>query len=441
MKYTKGDFMQFKIPKHVELILFKIEAKGFKAYLVGGCVRDLLLGIDPKDWDIATDAFPEDIKGLFSRTFDMGIKHGTVIVLEGGIHYEITTFKKGLHQESKTDILFDLSKRDLTINAMAYHMKEGLIDPFGGQEDLAKKQIQGVLNPEERIQEDPLRILRGVRFSAQFQFSICDSFLVGAKKNAFTIEGVSVERIREELTKILRMNPTHLEILHELGILKWILPEFDQCFGVEQKHPYHIYDVARHTIHALEHVEKSTVLVWACLLHDLGKVETKTTGEDGVDHFYGHIERSVEIGKQILRRYKFDHDSSALILSLIQYHDRKIFPSKKSIKKLLAILGKENFLLLLKLKKADNSGKNTKLADFTDEKCKSIETLLAEIERRKECYSLKELAINGKHLKDMGIHEGEKIGRILNQLLDKVIEDPAKNTEEKLKEIVIGTVG
>ncbi len=428
--------MRIEIPKDVEFILDQIEEKGFKAYLVGGCVRDILLGIPPKDWDMATDALPENIKMLFSKTFDIGIKHGTIIVVIRGTNYEITTFKKDPREKNKPNIFFDLSKRDLTINAMAYHRKEGLIDPFKGQEDLLIKRIQGVGNTKERILEDPLRMLRGVRFSAQFDFNISETFLEEVKKNASTILEVSVERIREELTKILMTNPKHLQILHEVGILTYILPEFDRCFGVEQKHPYHIYDVAMHTIHALNQVDKTMLLVWACLLHDVGKTETKTTGDDGVDHFYGHIERSVELAKKILRRLKFDNESLSIIVELITYHDRKINLSKKAIKKFLSIMGKENFLQLLILKKADNSAKNTKLADFNDEKYNRIKEILEEIENQKECFLLKELAINGEDLKNMGICDGKKIGRILKILLYKVIEDPSINTQEDLQRIV-----
>lgn len=430
------------IPKEVVEIISKLNQKGYEGYIVGGCVRDLLMDRTPKDWDLTTSAKPEEVKAIFKRTYDTGIAHGTVTVILNKKHFEITTYRiEGIYEDHRrpkeviftNDLEEDLSRRDFTMNAIAYHPKEGFIDPTGGIEDIKKKSIRCVGDPHKRFEEDALRMLRGIRFSSQLNFIIEEHTLEAIKTNAHLISYISGERIKDELDKILLSGYTNkFLLLYETCILKFILPEVDQCFKVEQNHPHHVDNVGIHTLKSLEAVDKILTLKWTMLLHDIGKPDHKTTDEKGINHFHGHVEKSVKLAEKIMIRLKFDKKSMNHILKLIEWHDRRIKEDKKSVKEALYHIGEEAFLDLLKIQRADAKAQNPIYYKDKKEKVNNLYTIYEEVKTNKECFTLKDLAINGNDLIKIGIKEGTKIGEILEYLLKTVIENPEFNQRETL---------
>lgn len=433
------------IPNQVLMVLDTLEAGGFEVFIVGGCVRDGILGRIPTDWDITTNARPEQIKALFPHTIDTGIKHGTVTVLTGERSLEITTYRvDGEYTDHRrpesvkytSSITKDLSRRDFTMNAIAYHPKKGFVDPFNGLEDIEGRIIRTVGDPASRFTEDALRMLRAIRFSAQLDFSIEGPTLMAIKNNSALIEKISCERIREELTKILISPiPQRFELLYETGLLKYIMPEFESCFKTEQNHPCHIYNVASHTLKSLSMIENSPVYRWTMLLHDIGKPYAKFTDEKGVDHFYGHNLISVKLGRKILTRLKFDTKSSEKILKLVELHDRVIEPTPRAVRRALSKLGGEIFIDLLKVMRADCQAQNP---EYLKDRLVHLDQLLQiriEILEEKHCTSIETLAVNGDDLKSIGFKEGKEIGKALNRLLDSVIENPQLNNKESLLEL------
>lgn len=430
------------IPSEVSHILNTLNENHHKAYVVGGCVRDGLLLKEPTDWDITTSALPGEVKALFPRTYDTGIQHGTVTVVENDRNYEITTFRtEGAYVDHRrpekveftSSIEEDLSRRDFTMNAIAFHPREGFIDPFSGKEDIQKRQIRAVGNPDLRFTEDALRMVRAVRFSAQLDFEIEKETFRAIKDHAPLLQSISAERIREELNKLLlSSHPMKLLLLRETGILSLLLPEFEACFHVEQKNPHHVYNVGLHSLHAASHIENVLELRWAMLLHDLGKAHTKTTDEKGIDHFYGHMAVSEKLAKNILRRLKFDNRTTNTICRLIYFHDRPIEPREKVLKKALLAMGDDLFLDLMKVKRADKRAQHPDFMVSGLEAVEKVQALYFEIKNRKECFQLKDLAVNGQDLINIGFQKDSSIGTLLDQLLEAVIENPGLNTKEQL---------
>ncbi len=445
--------MEFLIPAKVQYIIDALMNNGFEAYAVGGCVRDMILEKKPEDWDITTSAKPQDVKRIFRRTVDTGIVHGTVTVLLDNEHYEVTTYRlDGIYEDNRHpkevsftgDLKEDLKRRDFTINAMAYNPIEGIIDLFGGMDDLENRLIRCVGNPSERFDEDALRILRAVRFSAQLDFIIEKDTKEAIVAKAGLLRNISAERIRTELTKLLVSdNPDRLRLLYELGISKVILPEFDRMMVTEQKNPHHAYSVGEHTIRAVSAVAGSifenrfspherSILRWTMLLHDIEKPGTITLGKDGYNHFYGHQEKGAITAKRILKDLKFDNDTLDTVVHLVKWHDYRFVLTPKGIRKATSKIGKEYMELLFEVNYADTSGKNPK---NNGEKFKQLEEarrIYKEIIAKNECVSLKELKICGKDLIAAGFKPGRSMGAILNHLLDAVIEDPSLNNKETL---------
>lgn len=421
-----------KLPNEVEQIINILNYNNHKAYIVGGCVRDSILNKQPKDWDISTSATIDEIKSIFNKTIDTGIKHGTVSVVIGDKVVEVTTFRTFDPTESKS-LLTDLYHRDLTINAMAYHPKEGLFDPYFGVEDIKNAVIRAVGNPSDRFMEDPLRMLRAVRFSATLGFDIDKSTLDAIKSNSHLINNISQERIRDELTKILVSNqPFKFTILRELHLLKYILPEFDVCFDISQNHPYHVFNVAIHSLKAVSEIENEMGLRWAMLLHDTGKAVTKSTDEEGIDHFYGHPEKSIQIAKAVLERLKFDNKTIAKVCHLIKYHDKRIQPDIRSVRKAVSIIGEEHFTDLLKVQEADKKAQNPEFLNASLADLYKIKEIYNQITNEKHCLSIKDLKINGKDLISLGFQQGKEIGYVLEKLLSAVLEKPELNTYDEL---------
>ena len=434
--------MRLKMPANVQLIIDKLNASGYEAYIVGGCVRDSVLHRAPDDWDVTTSAQPCEVKKVFSRTVDTGIAHGTVMVLIGGSAVEVTTYRiDGEYEDNRhpseveftTSLAKDLKRRDFTVNAMAYNDQTGLVDIFGGMEDLSRQVIRCVGKPHERFSEDALRILRAVRFAAQLDFVIDDDTKVAVKQLAGTLSNISAERIQVEVVKLLTSSrPEFWRILFELGITKVIMPEFDVMMATGQNNVHHAYNVGEHTIRVLEHIRNDKALRLAALLHDVGKPSMKTTDTAGQDHFKHHSEASVQIAKGILGRLKFDNETTNKVLRLIKWHDLRPQADEVQVRKAIYQVGDDIFMDFLELEYADTMGKCPKHRDDKIKLNENIKQIYTKIKADRQCTSLKEMAIGGKDLVELGIPAGPLIGEILNSLLWEVLEEPNKNTKEYL---------
>lgn len=435
--------MQIQIPEKVNQVVNKLSEAGFEAYVVGGCVRDALLGRTAADWDITTNARPAQVKELFPRTVDTGIQHGTVTVMLGREGFEVTTYridgeyKDGRHPEEvrfTPSLLEDLKRRDFTINAMAYNDSRGLVDAFEGLEDLRRGQIRCVGDPAERFTEDALRILRAVRFSAQLDFSIEEKTLEAISSFAPNLRKISAERIQTELVKLLSSDhPEAWRLVYETGISAVVLPEFDACMETPQNHPHHCYSVGEHILHALPLVEADKILRLAVLFHDIGKPETRTTDEEGVDHFKGHGARSEELTGQILKRLKFDNDTIRQVRRLVRVHDYiQIELTPKGVRRAVHRIGEEYFERYLKLRRADILAQSQIFREEKLEKLGRLEEIYESILEEGDCLSLKDLAVTGRDLLEAGMAPGPGLGETLNCLLELVLEDPKRNTKEYL---------
>lgn len=435
--------MNINMPDDARQIINTLQNNGFEAYIVGGCVRDSILGKGPKDWDITTSATPVQTKSLFRRTIDTGIEHGTVTIMLGKVGYEVTTYRvDGKYSDHRrpNEVTFtaslteDLKRRDFTINAMAYNDKEGLIDMFDGMGDLDRRIIRCVGNPMDRFDEDALRILRAIRFAAQLDFDIDESTIDAIKNKCCFLSDISAERIQVELTKLITSNhPEKLMIAYELGVTHIVLPEFDEACNTPQNNPHHKYNVGQHTIEVMKHVDSTTVLRWAALLHDIGKSRTKSTDEKGIDHFYAHPDVGADIAKSILRRLKFDNNTINRVTRLVKWHDYGMdVPSQASFRKTLSEMGEDLFPDYLVVKMADIYGQSDYKFNNKIEVIGFIESMYKGIMERGECLSIKDLDIDGKNLIDMGIKPGPNMKIILGELLDDVLDTPSHNNNEYL---------
>ncbi len=423
-------------------ILSVLEDAGYAAYCVGGCVRDTLMGRTPSDWDIATAARPEVVKSLFPHTVDTGLKHGTVTVLLDHRPYEVTTYRvEGAYHDSRRpdsvrfvdDIQADLARRDFTVNAMASSPTRGLCDPFGGQADIARRIIRCVGDARTRFTEDALRMLRAVRFAVTLGFTLEADTAAAICACAPRITHISAERIREELNKILlSADPkTGLVLLHQTGLLAQILPEVEACAGVAQHIKYHLYDVFTHTCIVVAHTPPTLPLRWAALLHDVGKPPCKITDEDGVDHFYGHAAKSVQMAREILTRLRFDNATRAAVLTLVEQHDCPIVEEKRAVKRAMRRVGEDWFLPLLALKRADCSGQNPAHTAERPAYYDRLEAMYHAIIADNEAFSLRDLAVNGHDMQALGFC-GKEIGAVLDWLLADVLDHPEHNDRATL---------
>lgn len=435
--------MKIEIPVKANKIITRLTEAGYEAYVVGGCVRDAILGRPAADWDITTNAKPEQVKALFSRTIDTGLQHGTVTILQGKEGFEVTTYRiDGEYQDGRhpSEVIFtpslleDLKRRDFTINAMAYNEAEGLIDAFDGMKDLKNRQIRCVGEPRERFTEDALRILRAVRFSAQLNFEIEKDTRAAIAEFADSLTRISAERIQTELVKLLTSDhPEIFRTLYDTGITAVILPEFDACMKTPQNHPHHCYCVGEHLLLALQAVEADKVLRLAALLHDIGKPITHTRDADGIDHFHGHGEVGKELAGKILRRLKFDNDTVYRVKHLVQVHDYLQIPlTPKGVRRAVFKIGKEHFPDYLKLRRADILAQNPSMQKEKLEALTKLEVLYQQILEEQNCLSLKDLAVSGTDLIEAGLKPGPQIGEALKKLLEQVIENPEYNTKEYL---------
>ncbi len=432
----------FEIDEGAAAIIDKLEHAGFSAYVVGGAVRDLLAGNTPNDYDIATSALPEYVKGIFKRTVDTGLKHGTVTVILNRRTYEVTTYRTesgyadSRHPDSVSfvrTIEEDLARRDFTINAMAYNPKYGLRDLYGGRADMEAGIIRAVGDPDVRFNEDPLRMLRAVRFSAKLGFDIEPATAAAARSNAALIRHVSNERILSELTKtLMSARPERIRALEDLGLMKYIIPELDECFHTPQKNKYHIYNVGDHIIEAVKNTRPDSELRWAALMHDIGKPYCLSRDASGTIHFYGHHRISAEIADRILHTLHMDNATIKAVLQLVECHDVRVDATPTSVKRMLARLGDERFFKLLDLQEADSRAKNPAYIKEKIGRIDRVRTLAAEIIAERQPYQLSDLAVNGRDLIKCGYKAGREIGDTLKTLLDEVILDPRLNEREYL---------
>ncbi len=434
--------MKINMPQAVKEIIATLQQNNFEAYAVGGCVRDSILGREPNDWDITTSASPEEVKALFRRTIDTGIEHGTVTIMIDKVGYEVTTYRiDGKYEDGRhpTEVTFtrnlkeDLLRRDFTINAMAYNDTDGLVDIFGGLEDIERKVIRCVGDPRARFTEDALRLMRAVRFAAQLGYTIEEETCEAMKEIAGNLKKISAERIQVELVKTLvSPNPFMMKDAYELGLTKYFMPEFDLAMETEQHNRHHMYTVGEHSLVATGHIRADKVLRLTMLMHDFGKTLCITTDEEGIDHYYGHPAKSEEMAEEILHRLKFDNDTIRKVCILIRHHDERIVPGLKYMRRAMARIGEEAFPELFEVQEADISAqseykKDTKLANL-EENRKDYEEICA----KKQCVSKATLAVTGKDLIACGMKPGKEIGAVLDAMLQDVIESPEHNEKEYL---------
>lgn len=431
-----------QLPEKVGRIIGTLQEHGYEAYAVGGCIRDSILGREPEDWDITTSAMPEETKALFDKTFDTGIQHGTITVLLEKEGFEVTTYRiDGKYEDSRhpKEVTFtrnlreDLLRRDFTINAMAYNETDGLVDIFGGLEDLEAGMIRCVGTAKERFKEDALRILRGVRFAAQLGFDIEEDTRQGMKELAWTLQNISAERIQVELVKMITSKrPEMVREAYELGMTRIVLPEFDQLMTTGQETPHHMYSVGEHTLHAMKNIRADKILRLAMLLHDMGKPALKTVDEAGVAHFKKHALESERIAGNVLRRLKFDNDTIRKVTRLVRCHDLRMPATAKSVRRAMNQIGEELFPYYMEVRRADVLAQSLYQRKEKVDNLDQIEKLYHQIVEDGDCVSLKDLAVTGRDLIASGMKPGKKIGEKREELLKLVIEDPKLNTKEEL---------
>ena len=428
------------IPNYVNQCIEALEAAGFAAYAVGGCVRDACLGLTPHDYDLCTSALPEQTEAVFAhRNLVLaGKKHGTVgVVTEGGV-VEITTFRtEGEYRDSRhpewvefvSDIEKDLARRDFTVNAMAYSPTRGFADPFGGQEDLKNGILRAVGTPELRFTEDALRIARGVRFAVRFRLNLDPETENAMLHLAPRLKKIAAERVFDELCKLLPLM-TEGDLLRFAPILGEVIPELKPTFGYDQRNPHHVHDLYTHIAHVTAAVPPSLPLRWAALLHDIGKPASCSVDGQGIAHYYGHAQVSAQMADQILRRLKAPTQLREQVVALIDQHMTYPTPDKKWLRRRLSRLGEELLTQLLALQQADTGSKGTANGDDMDY-FRQIHNILAEILAENACLQLRDLAVNGHDLMALGI-QGKAIGQTLNSLLDLVIDEKLPNEKTAL---------
>lgn len=437
--------MHIQLPDKVHKIIETLEAAGYEAYAVGGCVRDSILGREPNDWDITTSAKPEETKSLFARTIDTGIKHGTVTIMLDKEGFEVTTYRiDGAYEDSRhpKEVTFtasleeDLKRRDFTVNAMAYNERTGLVDIFDGLADIEQKMIRCVGNAEERFTEDALRMLRAVRFSAQLGYEIEEETKQAIRRLSPQLSRISAERIQAELVKlVISPHPDYFRTAYETGITKQILPEFDICMETNQNNPHHCYTVGEHILHAMQETMPDKVLRLGMLFHDIGKPQTLSTDDKGITHNKGHAELGEKMTKKILRRLKFDNDTIDKVSKIVLYHDQEVGLTPSGVRRALNRMGEDIFAMLFEVQYADIIAQSDYLREEKLQKLAYKKEIYEGICQRKECLNLKDLAVTGSDLIALGIPAGRQIGVILNDLLDIVLEEPARNTREELLRI------
>ena len=435
--------MRFEIPSGARHIIQTLNDAGYEAYLVGGCVRDLLRGVEPHDWDICTSARPEETERCFSgnRIIETGLKHGTVTVLEDGEPYEITTYRtEGPYSDSRrpdyvefvSSLEADLARRDFTMNAIALGLDGSLQDPFGGTEDIKTGLIRCVGEPAQRFREDGLRVMRALRFGAVFGYEIEEQTAQAIHENRHMLEHVAAERINVELCKLLLGKKAGETLRQYPDVFCQFWRSLEPLVTLEQNNPWHCWGGWEHTIHAVEAAPPDLVLRLTMLLHDIGKPACKSTDESGIDHFYGHPAVSAKLADQVLQALKFDNRTRERVITLVEHHDIQIPNWERSICKWLGRLGPETFFQLLEVKRADSMGQSYELVKNRLAELEEMKAKAEEIVALGKCFSLKDLAVNGRDVIAAGIAPGPEVGQVLNGFLQQVLNGEVPNDREVL---------
>lgn len=467
-----------RLPENVKNLISVLQEAGYEAFAVGGCVRDSLLGREPNDWDLCTSATPDEMKSVFGdaavmarlceaaanesackagaantedvercshgiKIIETGLQHGTLTALLNGEAFEITTYRiDGDYSDGRRpdEVTFtsriedDLARRDFTINAMAYNDGAGLVDPFGGQADLAEGLLRCVGEPEKRFTEDSLRILRGIRFASQLDYVIENSTADAMYKCLPLLKRVAAERVRVEFDKLL-CGPAASKTLREhRDIIADFIPEIRPMFDLDQKNDYHIYDVWEHTLHVVENIPAEPVLRLAAFFHDIGKPETMTVTDEDWGHFYGHEAAGAEITNSIMRHLKYDNETREDVVKVIDAHKIIFQQTQRHARRCLAKLGEPRLRMLIELELADVKSQNPALTEGREENILAFGKLVDEVLAAEQCFSIRHLAVGGRDLMEAGIPQGPEIGRVLKQLLEQVIEEKLPNEREALLE-------
>lgn len=436
------------LPQTVALLIRQLESRGHEAFLVGGCVRDALLGRTPSDWDICTSAFPREIRRCFQefRVVETGLKHGTLTVLADGEPYEITTYRiDGDYSDGRrpdqvrfTDNLQeDLSRRDFTINAMAWHPEKGLIDPFGGIRDLKGGRVRCVGDPRKRFSEDALRIMRAARFSAQLGFRMEPQTEKALFQSLPLLDKVSAERLRVELDKLLCGAAAEAALRAYREVIAHFIPEIRPMFDLDQKNRHHIYTVWEHTLRTISQIPNAAAPRLCALFHDIGKPGSMTVDADGCGHFYQHEVLSEELAGRVMSRLKYDKETRGTVMAVVRSHSIVFRPDGKQARRLLGKLGEERLRLLIDLELADVKSQNPL---YCQERVANILAFAEKVEEtlaEQQCFSLRRLAVNGTDLLRLGVPQGPEIGRVLNVLLTQVIEETLPNEADALREAAL----
>lgn len=434
-------------PKQVNQVLTTLEHAGFEAWYVGGCVRDTVLGRIPQDWDVTTNAHPEQVLAVFGdMALPTGIQHGTVTVKTGKWHVEVTTYRTDgtyINHRRPEQVTFvptieeDLARRDFTINAMAVNLAGEFRDPFGGREDLHHQIIRCVGNPTARFEEDALRILRGLRFASQLGCSIEPETEAAIHQQAPLLTHIAVERIWTETERLLCGKNCTQILRNHLDVFGVFWPELLPMEGFSQQNPHHCYDLWEHTLHTVEAIDATILLRLSALLHDIGKFKTFTLDDQGVGHFYRHQAVGMPIADAMLQRLKVPTSLREQVVRLVEWHDRAIPATPKAVKRGMMKLGAPLFADLLRLKRADNLAQHPAYHGRQQE-LSCLEAILEDVLVQGQCFSLKQLAVNGHDLTAMGFH-GPAIGQMLQQLLDGVIDGIFANEKELLLSVATAT--
>lgn len=434
--------LDITLPLSVARALSLLEACGYEAYIVGGCVRDSLLGRTPNDWDITTNATPEEMKTCFKdfRVIETGIRHGTLTVIVDGMQLEITTYRNDgeyLDNRHPVQVTFskkiedDLSRRDFTVNAMAYHPQKGLVDLFGGREDLKEKTVRAVGDAKTRFCEDGLRILRAIRFASVLDFSIDEDTAKAVHDCKELLRGIAAERIREEFCKLICGRGAVRILRDYIDVISVFLPELGRCVGFEQNTKYHCFDVFEHTLHALSLCENDDLITrLGVLLHDIGKPLCYTEDEQG-GHFKGHAPVGVEITREVLSRLRFDNETIHRMELLVEWHDNPLSAEKKRVKRLMQRMTDTDILRLLEIKRCDRLAHAPDYQELSPDLA-LIPSVIEQIRAEDACLSLRTLNIDGDDLIALGIPKGKQIGEVLHALLDDVIEERLPNKKNAL---------
>lgn len=441
--------MKINIPSDANELIHTLQNHGHSAYVVGGCVRDSIIGRQIHDWDICTSATPDEMLEIFKdkKVIETGLKHGTITVVVKGESYELTTFRiDGKYSDSRrpdsviftSSLIEDLKRRDFTINAMAYNDDEGLIDPFGGLEDIEYKKIQCVGSAKDRFGEDALRILRAIRFASQLEFVITPETSYEINKQYKNLKNISIERINSEFCKIAASRDFCVEMVLYKDVFALFIPELKDMFEFQQNNPYHDYDVYSHTVHSIEHCKTDNLVVrLAVFFHDIGKPYSYQDGEDGIRHFKGHGKVSADITDNIMKRLKFDNETRNNVVELVYYHDTTFEVGKKYVRRWINKIGVEQFRRLLEVRKSDILGQKESYEQYRIDNVDNIKQILEEVLREETCFTLKDLAVNGNDLMSIGYKENKELGNTLNELLRLVIDEECPNKKEKLLEVAI----